>query len=457
MVELSKLRTSVIMILGLTTIFMSCWDYILRDFGNSMLLFFIGIISIFRTIYFNKYAYSLDSFHWMFILFFCSVAPIMQASYGQFPWGMNVDSNLLTITIFILIIWLFIYSISYEIGKNIDNKFKSNKKCKNKIEDKELIVNSILLLIISFISTILVMKFLGFENLFSRAIGNDNVDFNTQKISILIMENVIRNIPLICSSILFIRYKKISNIYFLLSFICTIITKFPTGIGRFTLAVAYIGLLVIIFNKFFSSSKKLELILSVGIMYIFPLTNIFRYIEISKITLQDMINNFKTLNTSFQSGDFDAFSIFMRAVDSINYQGPILGAILGSLLFFIPRKIWSTKPVGSGTYIANMQGLSFDNLSTPIMAEGYINGGIIGVVILAFIIGIILGIVDSRYWKMKNMNYFEYTYLYLVYPYLLGYMFTNCRGALISTYAYTVAFLLIAFILYKVSKLKIRF
>jgi hypothetical protein len=61
--------------------------------------------------------------------------------------------------------------------------------------------------------------------------------------------------------------------------------------------------------------------------------------------------------------------------------------LLGSLLFFVPSSLWSTKPLATGillaNYLINNYSMWFTNLSAPIVAEGYLDFGYLGVIAYA--------------------------------------------------------------------------
>lgn len=440
-----------IMLIGLIFFYFTAIEYICSSFialVNSLLLFMIGIFAIFICSFKLKYSFTLNGFIWLFIFFFCSIAPIMQLSSGGFPWNYKVSSLELFYTLILLIAWLVIYEVSYHMKSLF--KLKINYMFDFSFSKRDGIFPDIILTLITICALLLCIKYYGFLNLFSRKIGAYNVTYNDGKGIPLLMGHVVRNFPLCICSIEIMRYRKF-NLFVCISLICTILTKFPTGIGRFNLAVAYIGLLIIAFPSFFKKRKRFEIILSIGILYFFPLINIFRYVSLDEITISRILNSFEGIGSIFSSGDFDAFSIYVMTVENIDKNGPVFGAILGTLLFFIPRSIWPGKPVGSGTYIARMQGLEFDNLSCPIWAEGYLNGGVIGFIFTAIIFSRIVRNLDNCYWNKNTKKDEDNRFICLIYPFLLGYFFTMCRGALISCFAYTIGFVCTAFLCFLIS------
>jgi hypothetical protein len=75
--------------------------------------------------------------------------------------------------------------------------------------------------------------------------------------------------------------------------------------------------------------------------------------------------------------------------------------LLGGVLFFVPSNWWHGKPVATGIAIGNFlianYSMWFTNLSAPVIAEGYIDFGAIGVALYA------MGLA----WLVTAMNRFD--------------------------------------------------
>ena len=77
--------------------------------------------------------------------------------------------------------------------------------------------------------------------------------------------------------------------------------------------------------------------------------------------------------------------------------------LLGAILFFVPRSIWPSKPLGTGhTAIVALDQHYFSNVSAPLIAEGYVNFGIVGVVLFALAAGWIFRKLDSAFWCRRE-------------------------------------------------------
>ena len=77
------------------------------------------------------------------------------------------------------------------------------------------------------------------------------------------------------------------------------------------------------------------------------------------------------------------------------------------------------------------------NLSCPLPFEGYINFGVIGLIVFAVLIGILFSSLDEYHWKVSTSSEVMSAY----YPFFLGFSFFAMRGDLMSSFSYTVMFI----------------
>ncbi|MBT8534602.1 oligosaccharide repeat unit polymerase [Polynucleobacter paneuropaeus] len=212
----------------------------------------------------------------------------------------------------------------------------------------------------------------------------------------------------------------------------------PSGISRFLVAALYMPLVLAILmirrhKNSVALSHNLYLfpsLLLLGLIFIFPLLEVFRDFSIEKLT------NF-SFSEYQNGGHFDAFQMFLRALDVgvINYGYGFLGA----LLFFIPRSIWPSKPVTSGIEISQLSDLRLDNVSMPIIGELYLNFWYFGIIFGAPLIALLFKKIDSIYLKYKCSSL---SLGHLIYFQLAGLVIYNMRGGFLSSFAYTVSILM---------------
>ncbi|OBB73328.1 hypothetical protein [Mycobacterium sp. 852014-52144_SCH5372336] len=125
----------------------------------------------------------------------------------------------------------------------------------------------------------------------------------------------------------------------------------------------------------------------IALIVVFPLADAFRYSKGAQ---------FKTTSTleSLSSPDFDAIAQINNSMLYVERKGITDGRqAAGVVLFWVPRRFWPDKPQDTGILIAQNRGYKFENLSSPIWAELYINGGWLLVVVGMFGLG---ALVKSR-------------------------------------------------------------
>lgn len=201
---------------------------------------------------------------------------------------------------------------------------------------------------------------------------------------------------------------------------------------RNSVAAMYIPVLLWSF-PIFRKRQVFVFIISIALLVIFPFLNKFRHV--------DNINSFEKISfeldfSQFLDMNFDSYSMFMRVLktDIVTNGNQLLGVIF----FWVPRSLWPGKAIGSGAYIAHETHLSFTNLSMPYMGEGYLNFGILGIIIFSVVLAYIFAILDSNYWKYNNENNFSSLKYYLI----LGLVMFIMRGDLLSSFAYTIGYIM---------------
>ncbi|MBD3842567.1 MAG: hypothetical protein IE909_11925 [Campylobacterales bacterium] len=273
----------------------------------------------------------------------------------------------------------------------------------------------------------------------------------------LIFNSFLRPMPLILLAIYFYAYNQnlckfrggvYESFVLFIFFIISIFLVFPTSISRFQVAALYIPMLIL-FTNFWDKPYRMQITILSALLIVFPFLEKFRRFNPETFSWKldmDFLNH----------GHFDAYQNFVRVLenDFITYGNQLLGVVL----FFIPRTLWETKPIGSGAALAESIGLSFSNISMPFLAEGYVNMGVLGVFTFMFVLGYILNLLDSVAWKIKSMQR-ESLFLYYYY-FLFGMIFFMMRGDLMSSFAFTlgltVSFFFLVYLL-KLFKLKFKF
>ncbi|TGV03842.1 hypothetical protein [Flavivirga rizhaonensis] len=229
-------------------------------------------------------------------------------------------------------------------------------------------------------------------------------EFNLSKGGVLLRKKVLFLIPLGSIVITYkylIEKRKINSntiILFLVLvalLILLFIFKNPFTEKRNALGPIYITLIYLFYPKLINSNAKLFLFLFVSMILVFPLISAITHVNISFAEIMSnpielylsfvkhggIVNTFNTLH-------YDAFANIMATVEFVSNQGYSFGfQLLSAFLFFIPRSIWVSKPLSTGELIGNYlieeHHFGYNNLSNPIISEGYINFGLFGVLLMA--------------------------------------------------------------------------
>lgn len=420
-----------------------------RDNAVVILSFVLNTIFVLFGITSDNQKYSLNKTFWYFNLFFMCIAPLFQYLSGYNPWGHELeDVTYIGVNILLFTSFLIYTVIRYYLNKKAlkkDAKQDADKKeDKNTIkyrEDKLLV-----LLGLSVVSLLALSMMIGFKSLFVR--GENSIDISVGSVS-TILNILLRSIP-VYSLAYSINYNKSHKKYYAISIILlgiVFIANFPVSLSRYILGIVYLGIFILLFDKFINR-KKFDYILLITFIVIFPIMQLFKWYNLEQIFAEPQML-LTRLSTAFNSGDFDAFSMIGRSFEYVTDNYLRFGQqLLITICFFVPRSIWPTKPVPTGQLIAESQGQEFTNLSCPIYAEGYIDFGLFGVVLYVILAALIIHHLDKKYWNNKSIN----NTFSMCYPFAFGAAIFLLRGSLQPTFIFTFAFFIFYFILKYLSK-----
>lgn len=403
-----------------------------------------GIIAIYNLTKEKKLGYSLDDMFWIYAVIFLFTAPLIQYLTNSFPWW-NTDlltDGILIKTNMVVLIFFGCYQLVNTFYKGLKRSKEENRQNKYmKFVNIRFILNCAFYL--SILCSLYIIYKTGFNNLFSRS--TNELDIQNGAI-MQIVSHTFRAFPIITMA-LNIVYKRKYNHYlsikkFIIITILGVLINFPTGVARYNMAMVYIGLFVLV-KPYFKNKFFIKYIVIFGLLFAFPLINIFRHNSFDDLSKVEI--TLPNPTEDFVEGDFDSYSMLSRSIYYVDNEGSTLGRqLLGNLLFYVPRELWPNKPVGSGYFLAEELGWYFKNVSCPFIGEGYINFGLIGVIIFSCIFAISIAILSDRYCKLieKNLLDKEVTVIEVIYPFLLGFLFFILRGDLLSTLSYMIGFIM---------------
>lgn len=154
----------------------------------------------------------------------------------------------------------------------------------------------------------------------------------------------------------------------------------------------------------------------------------------------------------FYEGHFDSYENFLHTFNYVQDFTISHGySLLGSLLFFIPRAIWPSKPVGSGYFLAEtyIEGARNLNIANSSIAEYFYNFHITGILIFAVGYGIVSSLLDksAREFLDGSISSPEGRLFLVLYSMCLGLFLFHLRGDMMSSVAYSIGVLVAIYFL----------
>ncbi len=172
----------------------------------------------------------------------------------------------------------------------------------------------------------------------------------------------------------------------------------------------------------------------VGFVIGFPILDTFRRSVSAEVTVRGPLQ-------SFVSGDYDSFNQINNAASYVARAGIEIGQqALGVVLFWVPRSVWPGKPIDTGALIANFRGYEFTNLSAPLWAELFVNGGWVALVLGMLFLGFVLRRFDAKS-ETRLLVYGVPSLLGCILPF---YLLILLRGSLLQAMANLAVILAIA-------------
>lgn len=386
----------------------------------------------------DKLPFSLNKVFNIFCLFFMGAAPLLQYLSGKFPfpWMQNSgDEYSFAICNTIIILGMILYHFIYQNRLGKDHLTNSGQGV------MEINLNRFKLPGMMFFFIVILIQYFISGNLWSRSAAEDNIVIQNSSLNLL-ADKTLKGIVLYYCLAAIHLYKagKINSAYLLAIISLAIITNFPAAVPRYWIATLYLGIILSWYKAFFVQRKQLfNLLITGGLLIIFPLFNLTR---IKKHVAEQIFSSWKNgrkgfyalFENAFCGQDFDAYSSFRNTIIHVQQHGLFFGKQLSTTcLFFIPRTLWPGKSIGSGA-IVNLPkpGSDFTNYSSPLIAEGYIDFGIIGSLAFIALFAFLSSRYDRHYWKSGQKNLST-----LLYPSFIGMSFFMLRGDLLSSFAYT--------------------
>ncbi|WP_231717755.1 O-antigen polysaccharide polymerase Wzy [Nonlabens sp. YIK11] len=357
----------------------------------------------------------------VFSYLFFLVAPIVQAGVlaplanGEFDHFFPYKEDLFLKTNGLVAIFHIVFFLFYVALKGyIKNKPRSSQVNLQKRKGKELRTSFIIIIISVFIAII------GFPFLLDEYARPEYITSTYSPGVQLVLKKILFVIPLagiVLIKTVFDRRQLSTQGWFIAAvtlmalLLALFFFKNPLVEKRNALGPIYFLLIFLFFPRILNSNVKMSLTFFVIMIVFFPLLQIITH---SDYGLGEMIQNPSlftnvidkgSLSKGFMSLNYDAFCNIGIVIEIVEQRGLFWGEqLLSAFLFFIPRGLWPGKPDSSGLIVGNYLIEDYDyyfaNLSNPLVSEGYMNFGIVGVVIMA--IALAVTIVYFMTWLVSN-------------------------------------------------------
>lgn len=333
---------------------------------------------------------------WVFAYVFLGIAPLVQIRMDIDPaTTLGLDRSLMSAASLIVLVGCFSISVGSLLGK-LSGALGTPGERKGGIPSRSVSANRAKPL--ALISLALFMYYtyeIGIGNLFlSRtdlSVLKDSI-WPDKTLNALITASV--SMGLLVSMIALMNVKQQqgkfgnelpSKVLLGIVFVSLTIAVNPVSTPRYIFGTAALALLAA--AGMYSSLARFRAV-SVGfassLVFIFPALDSFRNSLDSTIELKNPL-------LALTTGDFDAFAQIVNTVEFVALRGITWGnQALGVVFFWVPRSMWPEKASDTGTLLAEMKGYWFKNLSAPLWAEMFINGGWLALVLgmLAFGFGL---------------------------------------------------------------------
>lgn len=396
----------------------------------------------------TKRAYSLLIIHWLFCFLFFFCIAFAQYMYGIFPLVVLRPDDLILETNLFLLAWTVFVWAGYHLVCSKQRKMNTSVKL-----IRIPLWLTFGLTSFTLVNTVYRVITVGFAALLSRATAEVSYGIEASSASLLIT-HMLQAIAFFATIFAFVFYKQTRQGFFWVgvTLVCLLISYFPTALSRNATATIYGGLLLIACSSLRKNRVFIVVLLS-AFLIVLPFLNAFRSAPIEDVNmLEAMRRVFEHLQDDWLAGDYDAYVMLTLILEHIQFYGITWGRqLLGVFLFWVPRSVWFAKPIGTGAFVSTQLGWDFTNLSAPLPAEGLINFGWMGLLV-AIVLGKLMKKLDETYWERLDQSGKCVRAYDLLYPVLIMFFFFMNRGDLLSSFAFTMAYVTVWWLLCKYCK-----
>jgi oligosaccharide repeat unit polymerase len=363
----------------------------------------------------------LQLFFWTFMWVFLGLAPLAQYVANDWPWPGGVSNALLWRAGSLVIASMVFYDIGLLIARKQDTSPLAAPK--RVLNINRLKVGAVIAVIACVSQIVRIGPTTILSDRAARAASSGDTSSGAIEAALLVSV-----IFVIAYTFVRVKRAKALNGYWVTTFVLVGLTLFvsnPLSSSRYRFAsVAGALFLALVWPATRRQMAALTAGLLLGLAFLFPLLNNLRKDNV--VTAGDGILQY------LRQGDYDAFQSIVNTISFVDERGTTFGnQALGALLFFVPRSVWPTKALDSGVVVAESRGYGFTNLSSPLQAEGYINGGVLGVIMVFVLLGLATSAMERRANSAQHL--LSFTGLFV--PIIAAYQVIMLRGSLLQSMA----------------------
>lgn len=220
----------------------------------------------------------------------------------------------------------------------------------------------------------------------------------------------------------------------------TLLVNNPFAASRMFLTSSLIAFAAPFFLSRFRTAWLLVLGITAGLAILPGIGNTRNSLDFDEaLSYLQLVTPLQYLATNSDVDSLGMTALCQQWVDRFGYTWG--GQLLGATLFWVPRAIWPTKPIGTGAMVTRDLGFDFTNLAPPITAEALINFGLPGTFLLGALFGLVLSRTDAIYWSPTRPTGSEgRRVIDVIYPFLLVCITFFTRGDLLAAVTFTVSY-----------------
>ncbi len=406
------------------------WHWVTASF---LLNVWVASVSLFR----DRNPYSLNRMFWIFMLVFFAMIPALQVATGSLPWGKPLPLEIVLRANLLILAG----GAVYQLTRYVLTAVSGYRPPLFPMRISGGWVRSYATVGMAIFLTLSLLYFLivGADALFlQKDILNKWRDRVPDAVFLLVEKGIRSPALYFCLlSVFLYRLRRISKRLMALVLVVGLLVNFPLAMPRVLAAAVLVSLLLSFGGTYWQRHRQaFTLLLLAAIFIVYPLFQVVRRTSDGMgPTLRQPV---QVYSWGFQRGDFDAYSMLCQTMAFTDTSGFQQGRQLQTALAFaVPRKYWPQKRVGSGALLRQKAGESFVNVSSPLLAEGYIDFGWVGALLYFALFALLARQYDCYYWywRLHRASAGDVSFRVLYYPVMLILLFHLLRGDLLSSLA----------------------